>query len=202
MRLKTGLKGSGAPLVGLVFFFGGWELLVRALQIKAYVLVPPSRALRHIAHYPGFYWHNLRPTLWEAFLGFALALMVGSAVGAAMAHSRFIERAVLPIAVLIQVTPIVAYAAALVIWLGFGLRPIVAITTIVCVVPFMMNAMLGLRSVDRATQRKQRDRPSATRRHQPSPRQPRRHACGTRYAAPRPGRARCPQASSPSPICL
>ncbi len=45
--------------------------------------------------------------------------MIGATL---MAHSRFIERAVLPLAVLIQVTPIIAYAPAIVIWVGFGLK--------------------------------------------------------------------------------
>ena len=65
-----------------------------------------------------------------------------------MAHSRFIERAVTPLAVLIQVTPIIAYAPAVVIWLGFGLKPILVITSLVCFVPFLINGVTGLRSVD------------------------------------------------------
>ena len=56
-----------------------------------------------------------------------------------------------PVAVLIQVTPIIAYAPAFVIWLGPGLKPILAITTLVCFVPFLFNAVTGLRSVDPAT---------------------------------------------------
>ena len=54
-------------------------------------------------------------------------------------------------AVLIQVTPIIAYAPAFVIWLGPGQKPILAITTLVCFVPFLFNAVTGLRSVDPAT---------------------------------------------------
>ena len=54
----------------------------------------------------------------------------------------------MPLAVLIQVTPIIAYAPAIVVWLGFGLKPILVITSLVCFVPFLVNSVAGLRSVD------------------------------------------------------
>jgi NitT/TauT family transport system permease protein len=50
--------------------------------------------------------------------------------------------------VLAQVTPLIAYAPAFVIWMGFGLKPIVTMTAIVCGVPFLINGVTGLRSVD------------------------------------------------------
>jgi NitT/TauT family transport system permease protein len=68
-----------------------------------------------------------------------------------MTYSRTLERAVQPVAVLVQVTPIIAYAPAFVIWLGAGLKPIIAITALVCFVPFLFNAVAGLRSIDPAT---------------------------------------------------
>jgi len=137
-----------APVAGLIVFFGGWELLVRIFDVRPFVLPGPWRILRHIAEDPRFYLRNARPTVVEALAGFAIALVAGFAIGAAMAHSRFIERAVLPVAVLVQVTPIIAYAPAFVIWLSFGAKPIVAISSLVAVVPIALNTVTGLRSVD------------------------------------------------------
>jgi NitT/TauT family transport system permease protein len=54
----------------------------------------------------------------------------------------------MPLVVLAQVTPLIAYAPAFVIWMGFGLKPIVTMTAIVCGVPFLVNGVTGLRSVD------------------------------------------------------
>ena len=65
-----------------------------------------------------------------------------------LAHSRFLERLSIPIVVLAQVTPLIAYAPAIVIWFGFGLKPIVIMTAFVCGVPFLLNGVTGLRSVD------------------------------------------------------
>ncbi|MEO5723456.1 MAG: ABC transporter permease subunit, partial [Ilumatobacteraceae bacterium] len=71
--------------------------------------------------------------------------LVGAAI---MSVSRFAERMILPLAVLIQVTPLIAYAPAIVIWLGFGLEPVLVMTSLVCFVPFLINGVTGLRSVD------------------------------------------------------
>lgn len=137
-----------APVIGVLGFLGLWQLYVELGDVKPFVLPSPWRVIDQIAGDPGFYARNARSTLWEAFLGFVIGAVAGVAIGSVMAHSRFIERAVLPIVVLIQVTPIVAYAAAIVIWRGYGLQPIVIMTALICVVPFLINAVSGVRSVD------------------------------------------------------
>lgn len=145
---RTSIVLGIAPLVGLVVFLGAWQLVVEIFSIEAYKLPAPWRILRHIASDPGFYLRHSRTTIWEAFVGFVLALLLAVPLATAMALSRFIDRAVMPIAVLIQVTPIIAYAPAVVLWVGTGFRSIIVITTVVCFVPFLVNMVSGLRSVD------------------------------------------------------
>ena len=137
-----------APVFGVVGFLLLWQLLVTALHIPRYQLPAPWNIVRHLVSDAGFYWTNGRRTAWEAFLGFGLALVIGVAGGALMAHSRFVDRALQPLAVLIQVTPIIAYAPAIVIWTGFGLKPVLILASLVCVVPFLLNSVTGLRAVD------------------------------------------------------
>ena len=137
-----------APVIGVVGFLVLWQTTVRLLHIPRYELPAPWDILRHLASDPGYYWTNGRRTAWEATLGFLLALVAGVGGGSVMAHSRFVDRAMQPLAVLVQVTPIIAYAPAIVIWLGFGLEPILFLTSLVCVVPFLLNAVTGLRAVD------------------------------------------------------
>ena len=147
-RSPRSLLMALAPVIGVVGFLGLWQALVRLLGIPRYELPAPWDILRHLASDPGFYWTNGRRTAWEASLGFLLALVIGVLIGAVMAHSRFVDRALQPLAVLVQVTPIIAYAPAIVIWVHFGLKPILILTALVCVVPFLLNAVTGLRSVD------------------------------------------------------
>lgn len=148
---RRGVVAAIAALVGIGVFLGLWELAVWAFAIEQFKLPAPSDILGELAGDPGFYVRNARTTIWEAFLGFALALAVALVAATVMAHSRLVEQAVLPLAVLIQVTPIIAYAPAAVIWLGAGLKPIVLITSLVCVVPFLVNAVTGFRSIDPAS---------------------------------------------------
>jgi NitT/TauT family transport system permease protein len=138
----------GAPIIGVVGFLLTWQILVDVFDVQRFVLPAPWDILQHIASDPEFYIRNGRVTVWEALLGFTVALVLALAAGTVMAHSPFIERASLPLAVLIQVTPIIAYAPAIVVWLGFGLKPILVITALVCFVPFLVNSVAGFRSVD------------------------------------------------------
>lgn len=137
-----------APALGVLGFLGAWQLFVVVFDVRKFILPTPWDILGEIKADPGFYVRNARTTLWEAFLGFLIAAVVGTTVAAAMAHSRFIERAVMPLAVLIQVTPIIAYAPVVAIWLDIGQRTILTITSLVCFVPFLINGVAGLRSVD------------------------------------------------------
>ncbi len=146
-RLVT-IARALAPIIGIIGFLAIWQLAIIVFDIPKFELSRPTDILRGLKNDPSFYIENGRTTLWEAFLGFVIALIAGLAGATLMAHSRFIERAVGPIAVILQVTPILAYAPAIVIWVGFGLKPIVIITSIVCFVPFLINGLTGLRSVD------------------------------------------------------
>jgi NitT/TauT family transport system permease protein len=150
-RWGRALRALLPPFVGVAGFLLLWQLIVVVFDIPQFELPAPSDILRHIASDPEFYITNARVTLWEASLGFGLGLAGALVVATVMAHSRFIEQAVTPLVVLLQVTPLIAYAPALVIWLGFGLKPILVGTALVCFVPFLFNAVTGFRSIDPAT---------------------------------------------------
>lgn len=137
-----------APVLGVALFLLAWQLYVRVGGIKPFVLPAPSDILDHLFGDLSYYWSNAKTTLWEASLGFALAFAVSVIIAAVLAHSRLLERMTMPIVVLVQVTPLIAYAPAFVIWFGFGLKPIVIMTAIVCGVPFLVNGVTGMRSVD------------------------------------------------------
>lgn len=147
VRLRRSML-LAAPVIGVIVFFLVWQYGVKVFGIEKYVLPRPSDILSSINGDKSFYVRNARTTMWEAFLGFLIALVLALAAATVMAHSRFIERAVLPLAVLVQVTPIIAYAPAIVIWQGFGLKSILVMTSLVCFVPFLINGVVGMRSVD------------------------------------------------------
>jgi NitT/TauT family transport system permease protein len=65
-----------------------------------------------------------------------------------MAHSRALERAIYPLAILVKVTPVVAVAPLLIIWFGFGPTPKVLVAALITFFPMLVNAVTGLRSID------------------------------------------------------
>ena len=140
-----------APLTGLAVLFGGWEAYVRLAGVSPLTLPPPSRILRHVAGDPGFYLQNGAVTLVEAMIGFVLALVVALTVATAMAHSRFVERATMPIIVLVQSTPVAVLAPVFLLWFGFSPAPKILVAALFAFIPFVANALTGLRSVDRDT---------------------------------------------------
>lgn len=136
------------PAVALALLAGAWELWTRAADVPEYILPGPFAILTRLFGDLGFFARHGGITLWEAMAGFALGGAVAMTGATAMAHSKFLERSLFPLAVLVKVTPIVAVAPLFVIWFGFGSFPKVLIAALITFFPVLVNAMVGLRSVD------------------------------------------------------
>jgi NitT/TauT family transport system permease protein len=150
-RRRSTISTFAAPVVGIVGFFGLWEALVRILHIEPFKLPGPFRIVGDMAHSPGFLARQAAVTGREALLGLTVAFIGAVIIAVPMARWRFAEHAVQPVATLVQVIPLVCYAPAFVIWLGFGLRPIVAVTALIASVPILFNTVTGLRAADQPT---------------------------------------------------
>lgn len=97
---------------------------------------------------PGMYGQNFLITMQEIAVGAGSAVVLGFAVAVVMSEFAIIERAVMPLIVVIMVTPVIAIAPALVVAFGFGMLPKYIITGIVVFFPVLVNSLAGLRSVD------------------------------------------------------
>jgi NitT/TauT family transport system permease protein len=138
-----------APVVGLVLFFGLWEALVRAFDIRPFVLATPSRIVRYMGRFPDDYLRAGLLTMKHAALGFAVAVFIAVLIGAAMAASGFVEQATGPVLTLIAVTPFAAYIASVKIGLGlFSDKPVVFIVALVTLPAFAFAASDGMRGAD------------------------------------------------------
>lgn len=148
MSQSTPMRHRLAPIVGLTTFFGVWEFAVRLFHVGEYKLIKPSAALREVYRSREFFLAEARPTALVALAGFVLAGLVAFVVGAAISQSVTAERAVFPVALIVVVTPLFAYAQAVLIWIGFGFRSLVVMVAIVCFPPLLFNMVAGLRSAD------------------------------------------------------
>lgn len=140
-----------APAVVLVLLIAAWEATVRLREIPAYQFAAPSRIATTI-------W-NERPALAAAwlvtlktmFVALAAAIILGVGLAALFASSRLLEASFFPYAVILQVTPLVAVAPFIVLWIGperVWLTQ-VACAWIVAFFPILSNTTLGLHSADR-----------------------------------------------------
>ncbi|HEX5368801.1 MAG TPA: ABC transporter permease [Dehalococcoidia bacterium] len=135
-------------LIGIVALLGVWQAWIDLRHVKPYLVPAPTSVASRLAGDPWLFTREGFATLEGAMLGFAFGAAVALTLATLMSQTRFVERAVFPIAILVKVTPIVAIAPLLTIWFGFGLWPKVFIASLIVFFPIMVNAMIGFRSVN------------------------------------------------------
>jgi NitT/TauT family transport system permease protein len=125
-----------------------WDLVVRVNSIPPYVLPGPGLVFTTLWSDRMLLWDSLLVTLTTTLEGFCLALAGGIGLAVLFNQSRLIEYSLYPYAVILQVTPIVAIAPLLLIYLPQSLA-VLACAWIVAFFPVLANTTLGLSSVDR-----------------------------------------------------
>jgi NitT/TauT family transport system permease protein len=148
------IRRLAAPALPPVLTFlaanAAWEAAVRALAVPAYLLPPPSAIAAALVKHGGTLARGAWITGQAALAGFALAAALGVALAVVIASARWVERAVYPFTVFLQTVPLVAIAPLLVVWFGFGTRPVAIAAFVVSVFPVIVNTVTGLRSTDPA----------------------------------------------------
>ena len=125
-----------------------WDLIADALDIKPFLIPAPSDVAQSLWEDRSLLAGDAWVTVQEVLLGFAIALVLGFAFAVALHLSDTLRRAFYPLLVASQTIPVIAIAPILVVWLGFGLGPKLAIIALVCFFPITVNTLDGLRSVD------------------------------------------------------
>jgi NitT/TauT family transport system permease protein len=131
-----------------VVFVAAWEALVRALDVPAFLLPPPSAILRAIVAERGALSMSLLTTAEGALGGYLLSAIFGLLSGILLSQFRALERGLYPYTVFLQTVPIVAIAPLLVLWFGAGLKAVAVSAFIVSVFPVIAATLSGLKSVD------------------------------------------------------
>src|ERR1700726_3890472 len=142
------LLGIALPVVVLALALGLWEGVVRVEGIPPYVLPAPGLILQTLVADWALLFQSLLVTLATTIEGFLLAAAGGVGLAVLFNQSRLVEYSLYPYAVILQVTPIVAIAPLLLIYLSQQVA-VLACAWIVAFFPVLANTTLGLRSVDR-----------------------------------------------------
>jgi NitT/TauT family transport system permease protein len=136
------------PVIVLALSLAVWELVVRLASIPPYVLPAPSLILQTFIADRALLTQSLLVTLITTLEGFLLAAIGGVGLAVLFNLSRLLEYSFYPFAVILQVTPIVAVAPLLLIYLPQPLA-VLACAWIVAFFPVLANTTLGLNSIDR-----------------------------------------------------
>ena len=135
------------PSMVAVVLIGAWQGLVVALKIPPFLVPSPLRVAEVLVSDAGLLFGALYTTLKITLFAFITATVVGVLIAFAFVQSRVIETALFPYAVLLQVTPIVAIAPLIIIWVKSPTASLVICATLVALFPIIANTTLGLRSV-------------------------------------------------------
>lgn len=135
---------AGVALVVLIV----WQILVTAYEVPHYIVPSPLVVLQALVEDWGLLWRSLVVTLRITLGAFALAVVLGTLTAFLFAQSRWLELSLFPYAVILQVTPIVAVAPLIIIWVRDTQLALILCATIVAIFPVISNTTLGLRSVD------------------------------------------------------
>jgi NitT/TauT family transport system permease protein len=135
------------PVTVLVASLLAWEAYVRLSSVPPYILPAPSLIWQTlIADWP-ILGPSLLVTLTTTAKGLALALVGGVCLAILFAQSRIVEYALYPFAIILQVTPVLAIAPLLLIYLPQE-AAVLAAAWIVAFFPILSNTTIGLRSAD------------------------------------------------------
>ncbi len=137
-----------APLAIGLFLLTVWEILCVAWQVPSYLVPTPSLIAKTLIADWQLLSLSLLVTLKITFLAFALALVLGVAIAFLFVQSRAIEVGLFPYAIILQVTPIVAIAPLIIIWVKDPTYALVICATLMALFPIISNTTLGLRSVN------------------------------------------------------
>jgi NitT/TauT family transport system permease protein len=137
----------GLPIVMLAIAVLVWHLVVQTFALPPYVLPGPGLVATTLIADGNLLWNSLLVTLITTFEGFLLAAVGGIGLAILFNQSRLVEYSFYPYAVILQVTPIVAIAPLLLIYLPQPLAVLVC-AWIVAFFPVLANTTLGLSSVD------------------------------------------------------
>jgi len=137
-----------APLLLGVLILVSWQVICKALKVPVYLVPMPTDIYETLVQDWALLSSSLMVTLQITFLAFALSVVLGVAAAFLFVQSRLLEVSLFPYAIILQVTPVVAIAPLIIIWVKSPLPAMVICATMVAVFPIISNTILGLRSVN------------------------------------------------------
>ncbi len=146
--MKRTLTTMLPPVLVLVALLTAWQIGVQVWNLPRYLLPSPWLILCSAWQEQSRLLAGMLQTAMAAVGGFGLAVFIGVVTGSLLGASQRLQKGFYPIALLLQMVPLVAIAPLLVIWLGYGLRSTMAAACIVAIFPVLASTLDGMRGTD------------------------------------------------------
>ena len=137
-----------APIFFGICLLVVWEIVFRVIDVPIYLVPKPSDIAMALYSNAQTLWQSLLMTMKITLLAFLMAIAIGVLVSFLFVQSRVIEACFMPYAILFQVTPVVAIAPLIIIWISNTTLALVVCAMLVAIFPILTNTTLGLRSVN------------------------------------------------------
>lgn len=136
---------SIAGAIGLIVL---WQLVVWVFDIPLYVVPGPTDVAASLVNDFDLLMRNVWPTALESGAGFLIGNLFAILLAIVFIHNATLERSLFPVAIVIRTVPIVAVAPVLVLMLGNGYAPKIAIAALISFFPTLVNMVRGFHSAD------------------------------------------------------
>ena len=132
------------PAIGVFVLLFGWWAIVVGFQVKPFIAPSPFLVLETLYAKRAVLLDNLIPTALEALGGFLIGNLVAIVIATIFVHNKTLNDIFFPVALMLNAIPIVAKAPVLVLMMGNGVEPKIAIAALVCFFPTLVNMVRGL----------------------------------------------------------
>jgi NitT/TauT family transport system permease protein len=136
------------PILILIVGLAAWEIAVRVGNVPVYIVPGPIVIVQALVRDWGTLYPSLVVTVLITLGALTAATVAGVAIAVLFAQSKWIELSFFPYAVILQVTPIVAIAPLIIIWVRDTATALLICAWIVAFFPVVSNTTLGLNSTD------------------------------------------------------
>jgi NitT/TauT family transport system permease protein len=145
--IALGMLRKLTPLVGILCFLVGWQLIVVIFKMPPYLLPTPGAIAYSFVDNINLLLSNGWVTVYEMLAGYALAVGVAIPLAIAITSSQRFNEFVMPTMLFFQIVPKVAIAPLFLVWFGVGATPKILVAFLISFFPIVIDAAVGLRSM-------------------------------------------------------
>ena len=144
LRQRSIWRSRMMPVIGVLALLVGWWAIVVGFNVKPFIAPSPFLVLETLYAKRAVLLDNLIPTALEAAGGFLIGNLVAIVLATVFVHNKTLNDIFFPVALMFNAIPVVAKAPVLVLMMGNGVEPKIAIAALVCFFPTLVNMVRGL----------------------------------------------------------